>query len=230
MLPGLGGFLPAAAVALSITFCGGFTTGKSTSTSASIDIGAADPTREIFLVTAGTGGANTLTAASTTVNGVAVTKATNEYVGTIGSLYYNMACAFAHVPNGSGSVTVTVTHSGAPGAYVGVYRVTGRKTIGANQNDASTNTAASGTSISLTGTTINAQGLWFGAYVNRLGGNSPYTYPSGTNLDYGSGFVSGNNANIIHSRAVQTSGSTPTDTWTSKSSSTNIAAASWSFD
>jgi len=225
MLPGIANMmLVGSGTSYELVYCGSLSGSKVSSVTGSIDIGSAHADREIFIVSY-SGTTATLTAASTTVNSVAVTKATSEHTGTVGSLGYSFAIGFAAVPSGSGSVTVTATYSAGCTPKVAVYRVVGRPGKGNNETDSFSNTAASGTGVSLTGTTINAGGLWFGAYAVNSGSNIP-TPPTGTSADYD--FSSGAVYVQINSRPIQANSTTPTDTWNS-GTSTDMAASSWAF-
>lgn len=229
MLPGIScAMLLGAGVSYEVTFCGFFEVAvKSATGSASIDIGAAHADREIFLVCTTADSTATLTAASTTVNSVAVTKASSEF-STASADPCTQSCAFAAVPSGSGSVTVDVTYSGITGgALISVYRVVGRPGKGNNQTDASNGTTASGTTVTVSGTTINAGGLWFGA-CNIVNAASVPTPPTGTTADVDDSPGSTWRYQTC-SRAIQANSTTPTDVWTTSGTSTQMAASTWAF-
>lgn len=229
MLPGIVSATTGAAGggAFEVSFCGSISWSSGSTITGSVDIGAADSTREIFLVSAVHASVSrTLTAASTTVNAVAVTKATNEFVETYDTTFGIHAMAFATVAAGTGSVTVTATYSGAlTGGIVGVYRVVRRAGIGNNQTDADDGINLSGTTVTVNATTINANGLWFGSFI-REGTGGTVTPPTGTVEDVE---ASNGTARItINSRAIQVNSSTPSDVWTASTSAT-LSAASWAF-
>lgn len=232
MLPGIASAMLMAgeSTAFEVEFCGSFEiTGKTTSASASIDIGEAHTNREIFLVCTTSDSTATLVAASTTVNGVAVTKATSEFTSAAPDPCVQ-SCAFAAVPSGSGSVTVTATYSNMPAALVAVYRVVNRPGKGNNQTDASTAYAGTGfeTSVTVTDTTISANGLWFGVLCVLVAPSVP-TPPSGTTADVDDS-PGGTTRYQVCSRAIQANSSTPNDTWsTSSGSNQQLAASSWGF-
>lgn len=216
--------------AFEVEFCGSFEiSGKTLTASASIDIGAAHTNREIFLVCTTSFGTGTLTAASTTVNGVAVTKASSEFTSAAPNPCVQ-SCAFASVPNGSGSVTVTATYSGASNSLIAVYRVVNRPGKGNNQTDASTAYAGTGyeTSVTVSGTTINAGGIWFGVLCVYQAPSVP-TPPTGTTADVD------DSPNFdakyqVCSRLIQANSTTPNDTWnTSAGSNQELSASTWAF-
>lgn len=197
--------------------------------SGNIDIGAADAEREVFLVAvveSTTGTNRVLQAAITTINGVVVTKATNEFESNLDS-DLTLTCAFASVPSGSGSVAILMEYNGPlQDGIVGVYRVVGRPGIGTNQDDFSSNEATS-TTVALNATTINAGGFWLGLMtVNTTG--RVITPPTDTTEDF-EGDAAALNHVTFNSRQVQQTASTPTDTWTCNVSD-SLVAASWSFD
>ncbi len=204
-----------------VTYLGLLTWSSGSTISGSINIGAVHSKKEIFLVSTTRGSAaRTLTAASTTVAAVAVTKATTEQT----SQNYGIACAFAATPTQSGSVTITCTYSGAlTSGTVAVYSVVNRTNIGANQTDAAVQSSASNNGQTLNTTTINANGIWFGGcgHANTAATTSPATEDS----DVASGGV----ACVQCHRDFQGSSSTPSDTW-SWTGSAACAVISWAFD
>ena len=231
MLPGIASAsrMSAETSSYELSYCGYFEIiGKTTTASASIDIGAAHTNREIFLVCTSTN-TSTLTAASTTVNGVAVTKASSEFTSAAPSPCVQ-SCAFASVPSGSGSVTVTATYSAAPDALIAVYRVVNRPGKGNNQTDASTAYEGTGyeTSVTVSGTTINAGGIWFGVLCVKKAPGVP-TPPSGTTADVDDS-PGGTTRYQSCSRLIQANSTTPSDTWsTSPGSNQELSASSWAF-
>ena len=232
MLPGIASAMLMAgeSAAFEVEFCGSFEiSGKTATASASIDIGEAHANREIFLVCTTSNSTDTLTAASTTVNGVAVTKASSEFTSAAPDPCVQ-SCAFASVPNGSGSVTVTATYPTMPNALIAVYRVVNRPGKGNNQTDASTAYAGTGfeTSVTVNGTTIDANGLWFGVFCGLLAPSVP-TPPSGTTADVDDSPIIDAKYQVC-SRPIQGSSSTPSDTWnTSAGSNQQLAASTWTF-
>ncbi len=232
MLPGIASAsrMSAETSSYELSYCGSFEiTGKDTTASASIDIGAAHTNREIFLVCTTSDSTATLTAASTTVNGVAVTKASSEFTSAAPDPCVQ-SCAFAAVPSGSGSVTVTATYSALPHALIAVYRVVNRPGKGNNQTDASTAYEGTGfeTSVTVSGTTINAGGIWFGVFCGLLAPSVP-TPPSGTTADVDDSPIIDAKYQVC-SRLIQANSTTPSDTWsTSAGSNQQLAASTWAF-
>ena len=234
MLPGIASAsrMSAETSSYELSYCGSFEVANKASTgSASIDIGAAHTNREIFLVCTTGADSDTLVAASTTVNGVAVTKATSEFTSAAPAPIVQ-SCAFAAVPNGAGFVTVTATYSGGllSGALVAVYRVVNRPGKGNNETDASTAYAGTGyeTSVTIDGTTINAGGIWFGVLCVQKAPGVP-TPPSGTTADVDDS-PGGTTRYQSCSRLIQANSTTPSDTWsTSPGSNQELSASSWAF-
>lgn len=194
-----------------------------TTITGSVDIGPVNATKEIFIVSGVAGSSSpTLTAATTTVNAVAVTKNTTSLSATSNEL----SGARVSVPTAGGSVTITATYSGTlTSGVVGIYRVLNRPGIGANESDGSSATAASGTSIALNATTIGDNGIWLGLALHA--NNNATTSPTGTTADVDVN-IGANRINIA-SRPVQITGSTPTDTWSWTTSVAN-RAVSWAFN
>ena len=215
----------ASATPYSVVYKGTIAWSSGSTISGSVDIGAADAAKEIFLVSnaVGNGAFRTLTAASTTVDGNAVTKFTTEFnpAGALG-----LAGGFVAVPTSSGSVTITATYSGTlVSGVVAVYAVYSRpKTSGSNETDSSSNSASSVTSITVSGTTINDNGIWFGTHVHF--NTNATTSPAAEDYDASQG---ASTQFVMCSRDVQVSSSTPSDQW-SWTGSVNARAASWSFD
>lgn len=224
---GLAGFgVTTSGTAYSIVDLGTVAWSSGSTISGSVNIGAADANKEIFIVTStrGIGGtARTLTAASTTVDGNAVTKFTTEATET--GQGYAVAGGFVSVPTSSGSVTITATFSAAlTGGQMEVFAVYSRpKTSGSNQTDQS-GASGTGTTCDANSTTINANGLWFGGSVHR---NTNATTSPGDfePVDVTDTF----NRFIVNYRSIQGSSSTPADQW-SWSGSVVYICQSWSFD
>lgn len=212
------------ATAYSVVHLGSLTWSSGSTITGSIDIGAADSNKEIFLVTAniGNGSVRTLTAASTTVDGNAVTKFTTESNPT-GNVSH--AGGFVATPTSAGSVTITATFSGTlSSGIVGVFAVYSRpKTSGSNQTDAASATA-SGTSVSVSATTINVNGIWFASHVHN--NTNATTWNNGTNDN---DVTNGSARYAVAHRDVQGSSSTPTDTF-SWTGSVGSGVTSWAFD
>lgn len=203
----------------------GSVNGTGVTISSSFDIGAAHPEREIFIVSAARSGSGTISldAATTTVDGIAVTKATTEGQFTsTGPQYTTLSCAFVSVPTGSGAVTVQAGYNRSVPARIAVYRVVNRPGAGGNQADAGSASSTS-TSVAVNGTTIAVDQFWLGVCCSIVGG--ALTPPSGVTEDV-QGAVSINIASFC-SRDIQGTSSTPTDTWSGASGFRS--AASWSF-
>lgn len=192
--------------------------------SASFDIGEAHPEREIFIVSAARSGSGaiTLDAATTTVDGIAVTKASTEGQFVSAGQYTTLSCAYVSVPTGSGAVTIQAGYDRLVGARIAAYRVVNRPGAGGGQADADSNSANS-TSVSVSNTTIAVDQFWLGVCCSIVGG--ALGSPSGVTED-----IEGNvslNIGSFCSRGVQSTSSTPTDTWSGGSGFRS--AASWSF-
>lgn len=207
--------------AYSVTYLGSCSWSTGSTISCSIDLGVQSSWKEIFLVSATRGAsARTLTAASTTIAGTAVTKCTTENTTATAA----QACGFATV-TATGSQTVTATYSSTlvSGSF-SVYSVISRPNAGNNQTDAAGTTAAAATSCTVNATTINANGIWFGA-IARAGTTSAFTSPATEDNDV----ATGSDRSAQSSRGIQGSSSTPSDTW-SWITSNNAGCASWAFD
>jgi hypothetical protein len=206
--------------AIKITFLGelGGTLSPGNVYSGTFDIGSAHGNKEIFLVATGFGSSRTLTAASTTVAGIAVTKATSE--STSSSIF--ISCAYVDVSGIGGSQTITVTMSNTvSGMRVGVYEVLNRVGSG-NEDDYTTTNSAGATSFSHTTTTISNNGFALAGFCKS--GTAAVTE---TNIDEDAEIFT-TATYWVGSRQVQVSGSTPTLSW-SWTGSVGYRAASWSF-
>jgi hypothetical protein len=209
---------------LSLTYITALSWSSGTTITGSVDIGTADTGKEIFLTSAVTAasGSPTLTAASTTVNGTAVTKCTTSNGATSNS----QECAFVYVPTAAGSVTITATYSATlTSGRLGVYRVLNRPNRGNNQTDAAVCNSAGATSCAISTTTISGNGIWFAVHMHQ--NTNATTSPTDTVADLEA--TVGTNRFALNSRqfAVGTS-VTPTDTW-SWTGSVAVRSASWAF-
>lgn len=208
----------------SITYLGSIQFSSGTTITGSIDIGAADADKEIFVTSAVvcSSGSPTLTAASSTVAGSAVTKATSEGVFAQTSF----TCAFVALPSASGSQTVTMTYAVTlAGGWISVYKVISRPNKPNNQTDASTGNVASGTTLTVNATTINDNGIWLAAH--RHGNNNATTGPTGTVINDSDSDAGANRYQFSH--RIPEATNTPSDVW-SWTGSVLARSYSWAFD
>lgn len=224
IIPGIGSAITGASdKPFSITYLGNveFTSGES-QLNGSIDIGVADPGKEIFVV-AGVTFASATTFVDGTVAGVAVTKFTNEFSS---SDDLNTGC-FVALPSQSGSQTVDLNFSGTLGSGVAfVFKVLNRLGAGTNNTDSDGDApaGATGNSVTLDQTTISANGFWLGVGIHNS--TEAITWNNGTLTATRATDLS-NVAWCAH-RELQSASSTPSDV-VSWATNALRSAASWAF-
>jgi hypothetical protein len=234
MLPGIAGISGKASGSnYAIEYLGVLSWSSGNTISGSIDIGLVDSTKEIFLVSVAQGSATrTLTAATTTVDGEAVTKATTNYTFDNGGgpPAWEIAAAFVAMPTQAGSVTITATYSGTlTGGRVAVYKVVARPGIGDNESDADPGGSTTN-AVTTNATTIAVNEFWLGAAICFGDAETLTTGPTGTITDTTENWTATVSARVAFShRAVQAVESTPTDTWTFSSGDVDSDALSWAF-
>lgn len=197
-------------------------TGTESQINGAIDIGAADSSKEIFVVMAVTFAANRTLAAST-VAGETVTKFTNEFATDDD----RATGCFVALPTQSGSQTVDMNFSGALGSGCAfVFKVLNRPGVGTNNTDSDGDApaGATGNSITLDQTTISANGIWMAVGIENS--TNTVSWNNGTVTDQTSVELS-NRAWCAH-RTPQAASSTPSDdfSWTGNALR---SGASWAF-
>jgi len=214
------------ATIFSITYVGVLSCPSQTN-SGSFDIGPADESKEIFIVSSvyeNTSSSRTLVEATTTVAGVVVTKESGETTNTNG---LTLSCARVRVPTQSGTVTIQVGFSGTlAGGQAAIYKVLARPGIGLGNDDTSSTTSGQQlTSSSVSGTTVQANGFILGSHQHvDAGGLSTPPALLIEDVDVTDSFA---NYSLNHSE-IQSAGSTPTTTW-SWSTGAKAASATWAF-
>lgn len=165
---------------VSVTFIGTTAWSAGASISASHNIGTFQADLEVFMVCTGINitGLATLTAATSTVAGVAVTKATTEESGSPGASFVTNSCAFVS-PGVGGAQTCTATFSRTLTAgNMAIYRVTGRQVIAAQQTAGQANQSSANNNVTLAALTVNAGGFWLSSAVANQTNNITLTGPT----------------------------------------------------
>lgn len=203
-----------------VTYLGSLAFSSGSTITGSIDIGDAHSKKEIFLVCASSGAtARTLTAASTTVDGVAVTKSTTE----VAANGLSLAVAFVSLPTNAATVTITATFSSTiTSGTVAVYKVLNRTNRGNNETSAASATNGAAATLTVSTTVISAGGIWFGANIHA--NTNVTTSPATEDADA----ANGSNRCVQCHRDFQGAGSTPSDSW-SWTGSVSCKAASWAY-
>lgn len=197
-------------------------TGTESQINGAIDIGAADPSKEIFVVMAVTFSADRTLGAST-VAGVTVTKFTDEF----SSADDRATGCFVALPTQAGSQTVDMNFSGALGSGCAfVFKVLNRPGVGTNNTDSDGDApaGATGNSITLDQTTIAANGIWLAVGIENS--TNTVSWNNGSITDQKDVELS-NRAWCAH-RTPQSASSTPSDvvSWTGNALR---SGASWAF-
>lgn len=187
------------------------------------DLGAADTTREVFVVIAAYQGGTARTLSSVTIGGVAATLETTFTNGTAQLL----ALARAAVPSGA-TGDVVATFSGAvQNCNVAVYRAVNRATAGTGATDTSSATG-SAASLAVTGVDVVAGGFVLTAATWFSTVTAPAVSGLSAALDVfmtpeANGY-SGHGSTPLQASA--STGATITWSWTT---SRAVLAATWSF-
>jgi len=229
MIPGLSSAITGRSPgAKSITHLGNIAWSAGATISGAIDLGAADVGKEIFLVasTHGSAAGRTLTAATTTVGGLVVTKATTENFRSSDGNH----CAFVDAASLGGSQTVTATFSGnLDTGVLAVFAVYNRNNKGSNQTDTSFDSDASDNTCDCTATTFNVDGFGFGAHVN--GGTTANLLEQDIYDPMTTVYNAAPVTERLHIgyRAFQTAAITPRDQW-NMGANTTLLGTTWSFD
>lgn len=199
---------------------------SSATLSGNIDIGKAHPNKEIFIVSECqlASGTPVLTAVATTVDGVAVTKATGNIAGASSALN----CSFVSLPTQGGVKTVTLTWDRvSAGRAAAVYKVVNRPHKGANQTGSSVHiSGAIETAMTMASIAINNNGIWFGLLSLTAGAIGHAYTPTGTIKDYE--VLLSDAVNFFH-RDVQPVGFSVSD-YFDFDSNFNDACITWAFD
>jgi hypothetical protein len=195
---------------------------------ATIDFGAEDPAREIFVViTATTGGTErSLTIANCRINGIVPVKATTSYAynGTL-----NINCMFATVPTGTTGMAITVAYAGAmANCTIHVFRVVNRPGIGTNQSSGDNNDGDGGTTTStVNAVTVGVNQFMLAGHMHQSIEKTTWpTVPPGMTLKSESSVES--NRNDAGFAPIQANLSTPTMVWSWNGTANNKAVA-WAF-
>ncbi len=184
----------------SLTYIGS-TLGTGSSLTASHDLGTAHSKKEVFILASNTGG-NTVTAASSTVGGVAMTK-DSEFTAASNCV----AILRLSTPTAAGSTSITITFSGSSSSAFYVYVVQNRVSIGASQTGSSNDTSIGATSLS-TSVAINSGGMWLSC--GSKSGGTGFSGPS----SLGATADANGSTRYAWSRAFTGTGTSPGDSWT----------------
>lgn len=204
---------------LSLQFLGQLAWVAGAELNGNVDIGPADPKKEIFVINSVTFSADR-TLSSPLVDGVGCTLFTTQFSSSDDR---QVGC-FVNLPTQSGVVNVDMNFSGTLGSGVMfVYKVLNRPGFGTNNTDADGN-EGTGTQTALSGTTIQPNGLWLATGLENTTAN--VTWNNGA-LDGQQNTALGNRA-WAASRIAPHILSTPSDVF-SWSGSVLRSGASWAF-
>ena len=189
----------------------------------SVSFGAADPTREIFVVF-NSGVAAARTVSSVTIGGVAATVCASAF----SSASSRLSCAFAAVPTGA-TGSIVITYSGqAQNCTIGVYRVVNRINKGADTTDFDSNSSGTNvTTLGMSGCTVKQYGFILSTLIKSSTGVATVTGGAGITKDAdpaADGF-----AKPKCSTPIQQAETTPTITYNWTTAGT-VAIAAWAFN
>lgn len=194
----------------------GTASGSASSLTASFDLGTIHSKKEVFILATNTGGF-TVTAASTTVGGTAVTK-DGEFTAASNCV----AVCRLSTPTAAGSTSITVSWGGSSGAAFYVYVVVNRVSRGSGPTDSDSVTVIGGTSGNIALTTIASGGMWLACGSKSAG--TAFSGPSSLSAVSNSG----GSTRFAWSRAFTGTGTTPSDTW-SWTTAANSRMGSWAY-
>jgi hypothetical protein len=215
-------FLHIAAAGIAKEFRAAYGNGSNltTYTFTGCDFGAADASREVFVVIGWAQGANR-TLNSVTIGGVAATLGSAANYSTAAGT----RLAFAAVPTGATGDVVCTFSGGITGCCIAVYRVTDRPVTGAAETDFAFGTQAIGTSVTISGVDVAIDGFTLSSMIP--GGTSSSGSPSGVNVALDA-TATADNPMYFGSSPVQSASGSGTVTWTWTTTANGVGAA-WSF-